>query len=79
MHGPETGIIPLRDEIALEFADMEAENGLVVDCKDFDRELAGMGCVLAIGFDSCTHEPEFSEVELADMGCVLARLRQLHL
>ena len=32
-----------------------------------------MGCMLAIGCDSCTHELEFSEVELADMGCVLAR------
>ena len=30
-----------------------------------------MGCVLAKGCDSCTHESE--EVELADMGCVLAR------
>ena len=57
----------------LEFADMETENRLVVDCKDFDSELADMGCVLAIGCDSCTHESEFSEVGLADMGCVLAR------
>ena len=36
-------------------------------------ELADMGCVLARGCDSCTHEPEVSESELADMGCVLAR------
>ena len=34
-------------------------------------ELADMGCVLARGCDSCTHESE--EVEAADMGCVLAR------
>ena len=34
-------------------------------------ELADMGCVLAKGCDSCTHESE--EVEAADMGCVLAR------
>ena len=32
-----------------------------------------MGCVLARGCDSCTHESEFSEDELADTGCVLAR------
>ena len=57
----------------LEFADMETENRLVVDCKDFDSELADMGCVLAIGCDSCTHESEVSDCELADMGCVLAR------
>ena len=55
----------------LEFADMETENRLVVDCKDFESELADMGCVLARGCDSCTHESK--EVELADMGCVLAR------
>ena len=36
-------------------------------------ELADMGCVLARGCDSCTHESEVSERELADMGCVLAR------
>ena len=57
----------------LEFADMETVKGLVVDCKDSDVEVADMGCVLARGCDSCTHEPEFSEVEVADMGCVLAR------
>ena len=57
----------------LEFADMETENRLVVDCNEFDSELADMGCVLAKGCDSCTHESEFSEDELADTGCVLAR------
>ena len=57
----------------LEFADMETEDRLVVDCKDFESELADMGCVLARGCDSCTHESEVSESELADMGCVLAR------
>ena len=46
---------------------------LVVDCREFEAELADMGCVLARGCDSCTHEPELSESELADMGCVLAR------
>ena len=55
----------------LEFADMETEDRLVVDCKEFESELADMGCVLARGCDSCTHESE--EVELADTGCVLAR------
>ena len=57
----------------LEFADMEAENRLVVECREFEAELADMGCVLARGCDSCTHESELSESELADMGCVLAR------
>ena len=57
----------------LEFADTETENRLVVDCNEFDSELADMGCVLAKGCDSCTHESEFSEDELADTGCVLAR------
>ena len=57
----------------LEFADMEAENRLVVECREFEAELADMSCVLARGCDSCTHEPELSESELADMGCVLAR------
>ena len=55
----------------LEFADMEAEDRLVVVCKEFESKLADMGCVLARGCDSCTHESE--EVELADTGCVLAR------
>ena len=55
-----------------EFADMETENRLVVDCKDFESELADTGCVLARGCDSCTRESE-EEDELADMGCVLAR------
>ena len=49
----------------------KTENRLVVDCKDFESELADMGCVLARSCDSCTHESE--ESELADMGCVLAR------
>ena len=57
----------------LEFADMETEDRVVGDCKDFESELADMGCVLARGCDSCTHESEVSESELADMGCVLAR------
>ena len=57
----------------LEFADMETENRLVVDCKEFESKLADTGCVLARGCDSCTHESEFSEDELADTGCVLAR------
>ena len=30
-----------------EFADMETENRLVVDCKEFESELADTGCVLA--------------------------------
>ena len=34
-------------------------------------ELTDMGCVLARGCDSCTHES--GEVEVADMGCVLAK------
>ena len=55
----------------LEFADMETENRLVFECKEFESELADMGCVLARSCDSCTHESE--ESELADMGCVLAR------
>ena len=55
-----------------EVADMETENRLVVDCKDFESELADTGCVLARGCDSCTRESE-EEDELADMGCVLAR------
>ena len=54
-----------------EFADMETENRLVVDCKDFESELTDMGCVLARSCDSCTRESK--EDELADMGCVLAR------
>ena len=53
-----------------EVADMETENGLVVDCKDFEIELADTGCVLAEGCDSCTRESK--ESELADTGCVLA-------
>ena len=57
----------------LELADMEAENRLVVECREFEAELADMGCVLVRGCDSCTHESELSESELADMGCVLAR------
>ena len=39
----------------LEFPDMETENRLVVDYKDFESELTDMGCVLARGCDSCTH------------------------
>ena len=58
----------------LELADMEAENRLVVECREFEAELADMGCVLVRGCDSCTHESELSESELADMGCVLARV-----
>ena len=54
-----------------EVADMETENRLVVDCKDFESELADTGCVLAESCDSCTRESE-EEDELADMGCVLA-------
>ena len=53
-----------------EVADMEAENRLVVDCKDFESELADTGCVLAESCDSCTRESK--ECELADTGCVLA-------
>ena len=53
-----------------EVADMETENRLVVDCKDFESELADTGCVLAKSCDSCTRESK--ESELADMGCVLA-------
>ena len=53
-----------------EVADMETENRLVVDCKDFESELADTGCVLAGSCDSCTRESK--ENELADMGCVLA-------
>ena len=53
----------------LEFADMETVTGLAVDCNDSDAELADMGCVLAKGCDSCTHEPELSEVEVADIVC----------
>ena len=57
-----------------EGADMETENRLVVDWKDFERELADMGCVLAESCDSCTHESEEEEeTELADTGCVLAK------
>ena len=54
-----------------EFADMETENRLVVDCKDFGNELTDTGCVLARSCDSCTRESECSE--LTDMGCVLAK------
>ena len=54
-----------------EVADMETENRLVVDCKEFESELADTGCVLAGSCDSCTRESK--EDELADMGCVLAR------
>ena len=53
-----------------EIADMETENRLVVDCKDFESELADTGCVLAKSCDSCTRESK--ESELADTGCVLA-------
>ena len=53
-----------------EVADMETENRLVVDCKDFEIELADTGCVLAESCDSCTRESK--ESELADTGCVLA-------
>ena len=53
-----------------EVADMETENRLVVDCKDFESELADTGCVLAGSCDSCTRESK--ESELADTGCVLA-------
>ena len=54
-----------------EVADMETENRLVVDCKDFESELADTGCVLAKSCDSCTRESK--ESELADTGCVLAK------
>ena len=53
-----------------EVADMETEKRLVVDCKDFESELADTGCVLAESCDSCTRESK--ESELADTGCVLA-------
>ena len=53
-----------------EVADMETENRLVVDCKDFEIELADTGCVLAESCDSCTRESKGSE--LADTDCVLA-------
>ena len=53
-----------------EVADMETENRLVVDCKDFESDLADTGCVLAESCDSCTRESK--ECELADTGCVLA-------
>ena len=53
-----------------EVADMETEDRLVVDCKDFEIELADTGCVLAESCDSCTRESK--ESELADTGCVLA-------
>ena len=43
----------------------------MVDCKDFESELADTGCVLARSCDSCTRESK--EDELADMGCVLAK------
>ena len=56
-----------------EFADMETENRLVVDCKDFENELTDMGCVLAKSCDSCTRESK--EDELADMGCVAVLAR----
>ena len=56
-----------------EVADMETENRLVVDCKDFESELTDTGCVLARSCDSCTRESERLESELADTGCVLAR------
>ena len=49
------------------------KNRVVVECREFEAELADMGCVLARGCDSCTHELEFSESELTDIGCVLAR------
>ena len=39
-----------------EVADMETEDRLVVDCKDFESELADTGCVLAKSCDSCTRE-----------------------
>ena len=55
-----------------EVADMETENGLVVDCKDVESELADTGCVLAESCDSCTRESEKEKDELADTGCVLA-------
>ena len=45
--------------------------GLWLIAKSLKGKLADMGCVLARGCDSCTHESE--EVELADTGCVLAR------
>ena len=51
-------------------ADMETENRLVVDCKEFESKLADTGCVLARSCDSCTRESEYNG--LADMGCVLA-------
>ena len=50
----------------LEFADMETGTRLVVDCKDSDAELADMGCVLARGCDSCTHEPWFCGLKCGD-------------
>ena len=53
-----------------EVADMETENRLVVDCKDFESELTDTGCVLAESCDSCTRESK--ESELTDTGCVLA-------
>ena len=56
-----------------EFADMETENRLVVDCKEFGNEVTDTGCVLARGCDSCTRESGVLENKLADMGCVLAR------
>ena len=40
-----------------EVADMETENRLVVDCKDFESE-ADTGCVLAESCESCTRELE---------------------
>ena len=56
-----------------EFADMETENRLVVDCKEFGNELTDTGCVLARSCDSCTRESGVLENKLADMCCVLAR------
>ena len=43
----------------------------VLESEAVRSELADMGCVLARGCDSCTHES--GEVEVADMGCVLAK------
>ena len=56
-----------------EFADMETENRLVVDCKEFENGLTDTGCVLARSCDSCTRESGVLERKLADTGCVLAR------
>ena len=51
-------ISPLLHELPCETVGcFVVEHGLAVDCKDFGLAGDDMSCGLAVGCDSCTHEP----------------------